>query len=167
MRAAHSRAGANNDQLWAALQTGIIDFVATDHSPAPPDLKQLASGDFTTAWGGIASLQLALPVLWTAARRRGADLSDLARWLSANPARLAGQAARKGRIAAGFDADLIVFDPDARFVVSAEMLHHKHKVSPYICQELTGVVAQTWLKGQLVFEAAAVTHPNQGEFLTR
>ena len=90
------RERANNEQLWQALQSGLIDFVATDHSPAPPALKHLASGDFAQAWGGIASLQLALPVLWTAARPRGATLPDLARWLSANPAKLAGQAGRKG-----------------------------------------------------------------------
>ncbi|MET4075328.1 allantoinase AllB [Hymenobacter sp. UYCo722] len=161
------REQVNNDQLWAALQTGIIDFVATDHSPAPPDLKQLASGDFTTAWGGIASLQLALPVLWTAARRRGADLSDMARWLSANPAKLAGQAGKKGQIAPGFDADLIVFDAEQTFVVREEMMEHKHKVSPYLWQELTGVVELTFLAGELVFQRPDFRHLNHGTFLTR
>ena len=157
----------NNDQLWAALQTGIIDFVATDHSPAPPDLKQLESGDFTTAWGGIASLQLALPVLWTAARRRGADLSDMARWLSANPARLAGQAGKKGQIAPGFDADLVVFDAEQTFEVREEMIQHKHKVSPYLWQELTGVVEMTFLAGELVFQRPDFLHLDHGTFLTR
>ena len=157
----------NNDQLWAALQTGIIDFVATDHSPAPPDLKQLESGDFTTAWGGIASLQLALPVLWTAARRRGADLSDMARWLSANPARLAGQAGKKGQIAPGFDADLVVFDAEQTFEVREEMIQHKHKVSPYLWQELTGVVELTFLAGELVFRRPDFLHLDHGTFLTR
>jgi allantoinase len=161
------REKANNDQLWAALQAGIIDFVATDHSPAPPDLKQLASGDFTTAWGGIASLQFALPVLWTAARQRGATLPDLARWLSENPARLIGQSHRKGRIAAGYDADLIVIDPEKSFVLREDMVLHKHKVSPYICQELWGVVEQTFLAGKQVVEHAAITHLNQGNILTR
>ncbi|GAB3579574.1 amidohydrolase family protein [Hymenobacter daeguensis] len=161
------REKANNDQLWAALQAGIIDFVATDHSPAPPDLKQLASGDFTTAWGGIASLQLALPVLWTAARRRGAGLNDMARWLSENPAKLAGQAQKKGRIAPGFDADLIVFDPEQTFVVREEMIRHKHKVSPYICQELAGVIELTFLKGEEVFRHPSFTHLRHGEILTR
>ena len=161
------REKANNDQLWAALQAGIIDFVATDHSPAPPDLKQLASGDFTTAWGGIASLQLALPVLWTAARRRGATLSDMARWLSANPAKLAGQSQRKGQIAVGFEADLIAFDAEKAFVVSAEMIEHKHKVSPYICQELWGVVEQTFLRGERVFQHPDFFHLNHGQLLTR
>ncbi|HEX8327744.1 MAG TPA: allantoinase AllB [Hymenobacter sp.] len=161
------REKANNDQLWAALQSGIIDFVATDHSPAPPDLKQLESGDFATAWGGIASLQLALPVLWTAARRRGATLPDLARWLSENPAKLAGLSQRKGKIAPGFDADLVVLDPEKTFVVSEEMIQHKHKVSPYICQELAGVVELTFMGGEQVYQRPAFTHLNQGKLLTR
>ncbi|UOQ97130.1 allantoinase AllB [Hymenobacter sp. 5317J-9] len=161
------REKANNDQLWAALQSGIIDFVATDHSPAPPDLKQMASGDFTTAWGGIASLQFALPVLWTAARQRGATLSDIVKWLSANPAKLASQRQRKGQIAVGFDADLIVFDPEKTFEVTEDLIQHKHKVSPYICQELAGVVELTLMRGEQVFRRPNVLRPNHGELLTR
>ena len=161
------RERTNNAQLWAALQAGVIDFVATDHSPAPPDLKQLASGDFASAWGGIASLQLALPVLWTAARPRGATLADMARWLSQHPAKLAGQSRKKGQIALGFDADLLVFDAEKTFVVTADLLQHKHKVSPYICEELTGVVEQTFLKGTPVYQRPAFAHLNHGEFLTR
>ncbi|GGF08925.1 allantoinase [Hymenobacter cavernae] len=161
------REKANNDQLWEALQTGIIDFVATDHSPAPPDLKQLESGDFTTAWGGIASLQLALPVLWTAAQKRGATLPDLARWLSKNPAKLIGQAHRKGRIAKGYDADFVVLDVEQSFQVTADMIHHKHNVSPYIGQQLRGVVEQTFLKGQLVYHRPTFLQLNQGEIITR
>ncbi|MBC6607008.1 allantoinase AllB [Hymenobacter sp. BT188] len=157
----------NNDELWGALQAGIIDFVATDHSPAPPDLKQLKSGDFTTAWGGIASLQLALPVLWTAAQKRGANLTDLVRWLSTNPAKLIGQQARKGQIAEGFDADLLVLESDQTFTVTADMLQHRHKVSPYIGQELRGVVTQTFLKGRQVYDHPNFTHLNQGEIITR
>jgi allantoinase len=161
------REKANNDQLWQALQAGIIDFVATDHSPAPPDLKQLESGDFTTAWGGIASLQLALPVLWTAARQRSATLPDLARWLSENPAKLIGQAHRKGKIARGYDADFLVLDADQSFRVSAEMLHHKHNVSPYVGQQLRGVVERTFLKGELVYERPTFTQLNQGQIISR
>ncbi|MGY2133578.1 allantoinase AllB [Hymenobacter sp. HD11105] len=161
------RGRANNDQLWQALQSGIIDFVATDHSPAPPDLKQLESGDFTTAWGGVASLQLALPVLWTTAQKRGADLTDLARWLSTNPAKLIGQQNRKGQIAKGYDADLLVLAPDQTFTVTADMLHHRHKVSPYIGQELRGVVEQTFLKGCAVYIRPNFTHLSEGEIITR
>lgn len=161
------REKANNEQLWQALQDGIIDFVATDHSPAPPNLKQLESGDFTTAWGGIASLQLALPVLWTAAQKRGAGLADLTRWLSANPAKLIGQQSRKGQIAKGYDADLLVLEPEQNFTVTADMLHHRHKVSPYIGQELRGLVTQTFLRGRQVYECPNFTHLNQGEIITR
>ncbi|MBD2721743.1 allantoinase AllB [Hymenobacter armeniacus] len=161
------REKANNDQLWAALQRGVIDFVATDHSPAPPDLKQMDSGDFTTAWGGIASLQFALPVLWTAARQRGASLNDLAKWLSENPAKLAGQHQHKGKIAVGFDADLLVLDPEKTFEVTADLIRHKHKVSPYICQELAGVVELTFLGGEQVYQRPNALRLNHGNFLTR
>ena len=106
-------------------------------------------------------------MLWTAARRRGADLGDLARWLSANPAKLAGQAGKKGRIAPGFEADLIVFDAEQTFVVREEMIQHKHKVSPYIWQELTGVVEMTFLAGELVFRRPDFLHLAHGTFLTR
>jgi len=161
------RERANNEQLWRALRSGLIDFVATDHSPAPPDLKQLASGNFATAWGGIASLQLALPVLWTAARQRGATLLDLARWLSEHPARLIGQAHRKGRIAAGYDADLLVLDAGKTFTVTEALLHHRHKVSPYLGQELAGVVTHTFLAGEEVFRHPDFLHLNRGQLLRR
>ncbi len=161
------RERANNEQLWQALQSGLIDFVATDHSPTPPDLKQLASGDFASAWGGIASLQLALPVLWTAARPRGAILPDLARWLSTNPARLIGQSHRKGQIISGYDADLLVLAAEKKFVVTEALLHHRHKVSPYLGCELAGVVTHTFLAGEEVFRHPDFLHLNRGQLLTR
>jgi len=157
------RERANNEQLWQALQSGLIDFVATDHSPAPPDLKQLETGDFTTAWGGIASLQLALPVLWTAAQPRGATLPDLVRWLSTNPAKLAGQAACKGRIAPGFDADLLVLNPEETFEVTEQLLLHRHKVSPYLGRTLRGVVERTFLRGVEVSRHPNFQHLQQGQ----
>jgi len=161
------REQANNEQLWQALQSGLLDFVATDHSPAPPDLKQLASGDFATAWGGIASLQLALPVLWTAARARGASLSDLARWLSTNPAKLIGQAHCKGQLTKGYDADLLVLAANQTFTVTEALLHHRHKVSPYLGRELAGVVTHTFLAGEEVFRHPDFLHLNRGQFVTR
>jgi allantoinase len=156
----------NNDQLWIALRDGIIDFVATDHSPAPPDLKLLQRGDFMKAWGGIASLQLALPVLWTAARQRGFAITDIARWLSEKPAQLAGLSHRKGRIATGYDADLIVWDPQNSFTVSEEVLQHKHKMTPYLHKELYGVVEQTYLGGLKVFENGTISQLNAGKLIT-
>lgn len=156
----------NNEQLWQALQDGIIDFVATDHSPAPPAMKEIGSGNLMKAWGGIASLQLALPVLWTAARKRNIPVARMASWLCEKPAILPGLQKSKGRIAKGFDADLVVWDPDKTFRVTAKALHHKHKITPYINQELYGVVEQTWLAGQLIFEQGHFPVLNKGKIIT-
>jgi allantoinase len=155
----------NNEQLWQALQEGIIDFVATDHSPAPPAMKEISSGNLMKAWGGIASLQLALPVLWTAARKRNIPVANMASWLCEKPAILPGLQKSKGRIAKGFDADFVVWDPDKSFRVTAEALHHKHKITPYINQELYGVVKQTWLAGQLIFEQGTFPVLNKGKII--
>ena len=155
----------NNDQLWTALRDGIIDFVATDHSPAPPDLKQMQSGDFMKAWGGIASIQLALPVLWTAAQQRGFSIVDIARWLSEKPAQLAGLSSCKGQIIKGYDADLIVWNPEKSFVVSEDILEHKHKMTPYLHEELLGAVEQTYLAGVPVFANGKVVEVNAGKII--
>jgi allantoinase len=114
-------------------------------------MKQLESGNFKTAWGGIASLSMALPVMWTEAERRGFTLADIARWMSEEPARLAGCHSHKGQIAAGHDADFVVFDPEAEFLVTAASLHHRHAVSPYLGEKLLGVVKATYLRGAPVF----------------
>lgn len=157
----------NNDQLWQALRDGVIDFVATDHSPAPPDLKQLGSGNFMTAWGGIASLQLALPVLWTAAQERGCSVIDIANWLSEKPSHLAGLSRKKGKIAKGYDADLVVWNPAQSFTVSESLLHHKHKMTPYLNEELYGTVEQTYLRGEKVFDNGQFIRLNGGKPITR
>lgn len=154
----------NNEQLWQALKEGIIDFVATDHSPATPELKELESGDFTKAWGGIASIQFALPVLWTAAKQRSFALTDVCRWLCTNPAILIGQQNKKGIIAEGWDADLIVWNPEERFVVTEDIIHHKHKVTPYLGRELLGVVKQTYLNGIKVYDEGKM-QLNNGKLL--
>lgn len=146
------RGAKNRDGLWQALLEGVIDFVITDHSPCTPGLKRPETGDFEAAWGGIASLQLGLPAVWTEARRRGADLSALFRWMSAAPADFAGLAGRKGRIAQGFDADLVVLDPDRELTVSAEQLFFRHKISPYVGRRLTGSVRSTLLRGACVYD---------------
>src|SRR5438552_5943558 len=142
----------NNEKLWTALKDGVIDFVATDHSPSTPDLKKLETGDFTKAWGGIASLQFSLPVLWTSARRRNCSIVDMAKWLAEKPAVLAGIQKSKGKIQKGFDADLVVWDPEKKFVVTEGIIHHKHKITPYLNEELYGVVEQTWLGGKKVYD---------------
>lgn len=145
------RSHENREKLWQGLREGVIDLVATDHSPCPPSMKQLGTGNFKTAWGGIASLSMALPVMWTEASRRGFALEDIARWMAQGPAELAGCGSRKGRIAAGCDADFVVFDPEAELVVTPERLHHRHPVSPYMGERLRGVVKATYLRGTPVF----------------
>jgi allantoinase len=146
------RDAANREALWRALDEGVIDFVVSDHSPCTPALKQIESGDFERAWGGIASLQLGLPALWTQARRRGFGLEPLARWMCAEPARFAGLEGRKGAIAPGHDADFVAWDPDARFDAVPEALHQRHPLTPYLGRELDGVVETTWLRGRVVFD---------------
>jgi allantoinase len=160
------REKANNEKLWQALKDGIIDFVATDHSPAPPGMKELVSGDFMKAWGGISSIQFALPVLWTAAKKRGGDLNDIARWLCEKPA-LLPQLKTKGRIAKGYDADFVIWDPEATFTVTENLIYHKHKITPYLNEELYGVVEQTWLSGEKVFDEGKFLHLNKGKLELR
>jgi allantoinase len=147
----------NREALWRGLQEGVIDFVVTDHSPCTPALKGKERGDFSAAWGGIASLQLGLPAVWTEARRRGLGLTEIAGWMSARPSALAGLGRRKGRIAPGYDADLVIWDPDAEIAVDAELLYARHKVSPYLGQRLMGLVEATLLRGQLVYDGEG--HP--------
>jgi allantoinase len=141
------RERANSELLWDGLRAGMIDCVVSDHSPCPPELKRQADGDFAAAWGGIASLQLALSVAWTSGRERGCSVVDVASWMSAAPAEIAGLPA-KGAIAAGRDADMVAFAPDASFVVEPGLLRHRHKLTPYAGQRLTGVVRRTWLRGR-------------------
>jgi allantoinase len=141
------RDAGNRDALWAGLEDGTIDCIVSDHSPCPPQLKGLDSGDFGAAWGGIASLQLTLPAVWTEARRRGHTLRDVARWMAAGPARIAGLS-RKGAIAVGRDADLVVFAADEAFTVDPAKLHHRHPLTPYAGRRLEGVVQATWLRGE-------------------
>ena len=133
----------------AGLEAGVIDCVVCDHSPCPPALKRKESGDFGAAWGGIGSLQLGLAAVWTVARRRGRTLADVARWMAAAPAALAGLSG-KGVIAAGYDADLVAFDPDAAFTVRGADLQHRSPVTPYEGRVLDGSVRQVWLRGQVI-----------------
>jgi allantoinase len=157
------RYAPNREALWRALEDGVIGGIVSDHSPCPAGLKRLPAGDFRTAWGGIASLQVALPAVWTVARKRGRSLSDVARWMSAFPASLAGLDGLKGCIAPGADADLVAFDPDATFTVRATDLLHKNPVTPYDGRTLTGVVRRTWLHGAEVTPDG----PRHGRLLRR
>jgi allantoinase len=153
------RGAANREALWGALADGIIDIIATDHSPCPPAMKRREEGRWDLAWGGISSLGLALPVIWTALVRRGlgsiAGLQLLGKWMSAGPARLAGLEGRKGAFTSGADADIVVFDPDAEWTVAKRHLHFRHKLSPYLGVQLRGQVQETWLRGAPVYTHCA------------
>ncbi|MQA02689.1 MAG: allantoinase AllB [Streptosporangiales bacterium] len=140
------RDAANREALWARLADGALDCVVSDHSPCPPELKQ---GGLANAWGGISSLQLGLSVVWTHARTRGHQLTDVVRWMADAPARLAGLAG-KGRIAVGCDADLVAFAPEQAWVVTPAALHHRHPGTPYANHRLVGRTRRTWLRGRPV-----------------
>ncbi|GAB7037630.1 MULTISPECIES: allantoinase AllB [Catenuloplanes] len=140
------RDAGNRDALWAALADGVIDLIVSDHSPCTPELKRADTGDFAAAWGGIASLQLGLPLVWSQARERGHSLSDVVRWMATNPAALAGLDT-KGRLAPGADADLVALDPDTTQRVDVHRLQHRNPVSPYHDRIVTGVVLGSWLRG--------------------
>ena len=145
------RSRENREKLWQGLREGVIDLVATDHSPCAPEMKRLGERSFRTAWGGISSLSLALPVMWSEAHARGFTLSDIARWMAEGPALLAGCETRKGRIAKDFDADFVVFEPEAEFIATEDGLFYRHRVSPYLGERLRGVVKATYLRGNCVF----------------
>jgi len=145
------RSRENCEKLWQGLREGVVDLVATDHSPCPPEMKRLDERNFRTAWGGISSLSLALPVMWTEASGRGFTLIDIARWMAEGPARLAGCESHKGRLAKDFDADFVVFEPEAEFIAREEHLAYHHRVSPYLGERLRGVVKATYLRGKCVF----------------
>ena len=161
------RSRENRERLWQGLKDGIIDLVATDHSPCPPAMKRLDERNFKTAWGGIASLSLALPLMWTEASQRGFMLTDLTRWMAEAPSRLAGCHARKGRIAEGYDADFVVFEPEAEFVVTEDRLYYRYPVSPYLGEKLRGVVKATYLRGQPMFSDGKFSGEAKGREVCR
>jgi len=142
----------NREKLWEAIADGTIDMVVSDHSPCTPALKLQETGDFMDAWGGIAALQFGLPVMWTNLRSRGFGLSDLTRLMSAMPAKLAGLDHRKGRLAAGYDADIVVWNPEREFEVVTEIIQHRHKLTPYSGLKLYGVVEAAYVGGRRVFD---------------
>jgi allantoinase len=157
------RGASDRDALWRGLTDGTLDLVATDHSPAPPAMKRPdGTGDFVAAWGGIASLELSLAAVWTRLRAFGAPLSTLARWMSEAPAALAGFADSKGRIAPGFDADLVVWDPDGKVRVDSMKLQQRHKLTPYAGRTLAGRVETTFVGGERVWDRGRLTRAYGG-----
>ncbi|XP_058493475.1 allantoinase, mitochondrial [Solea solea] len=145
------RGAENRELLWSALRDGHIDMVVSDHSPCTPDLKNMQSGDFTQAWGGISSLQFGLPLFWSSASKRGFQPSDVVRLLSQETARLCGLDQQKGSLSPGYDADLVVWDPEREFEISEADIHHKNKITPYLGMRLRGSVRATVLRGRLVY----------------
>jgi len=152
----------NRERLWQGLREGLIDTIGSDHSPAPPELKHLATGDVFRAWGGIASLQLSLPAVWTEARRRGFTINDVTGWMARRPAALVGLAGSKGEISPGRDADLVVFDPDSSFTVDPAALLHRHRATPYEGRILCGRVETTYLRGSAVYQCGQCSASPRG-----
>lgn len=150
------RERAQREALWRGLKEGVLDLVASDHSPAPAELKSLKEGNFAKAWGGIAGLQVQLPAVWAGANKHGCGLAEVARWMCEAPARLAGIENQKGGIASGMDADFIVLDPDADWTVRGSELEHRHKATPYDGQRVRGIVHATFVRGKQVFASGDV-----------
>jgi allantoinase len=159
------RERVHREALWNALRDDDLDLIASDHSPCPPSLKLTAEGDFLRAWGGISSIQLSLAAVWSCTPAHGGTVAEIARWMSEHPARLAGIDRRKGRIAQGYDADFVVWDPDEEFTVQSNQLYHRHKLTPYEGMRLRGVVHETWLRGERVYDRGEFPHTARGELL--
>lgn len=159
------RAFGHREALWSGLRRGTLSLVASDHSPAPPALKCIDSGDFLAAWGGIASLELSLAAVWSGGVTRGFTVVDLARWMSEGPARLAGLDGRKGAIRVGSDADFVVWDPDARFEVAPDRLQQRHKTTPYAGRTLRGVIRSTYVRGVAVWHEGMLANARSGHLL--
>ena len=161
------RDSRNNKGLWTALGNGAIDFVVSDHSPSPPAMKCMDTGNFFDAWGGISSLQVGLPVVWTQLSGRNYSLKHLVRWMCSGPAHLAGLETHKGAIAVGYDADIVIWNPEKRFIVRPKMLHHRHKLTPYLNEPLRGVVETTFLRGEMIYDRGRFLGTPQGALLRR
>jgi allantoinase len=145
------REQANQEHLWQALKEDVISFIVSDHSPCTPQLKHIDSGDIEKAWGGISALQFGLPLIWTEAKQRGFSLVDLSRLMSFETADFAGLSKIKGQIVPGRHADFCVFDDQAHYQITTEMIKHKHKITPYVGKTVCGKILQTYLRGQLVY----------------
>jgi allantoinase len=165
------RDSRNNKSLWSALGSGTIKFIVSDHSPSPPAMKRLSTGDFFKAWGGISSLQLCLPVIWTRMgarlRARKDALENLVLWMCGGPAWLAGLEGHKGAIALGYDADIVVWNTEKRFIVRPKMLQHRHKLTPYANHTLRGVVEATFLRGEMIYDRGRFLGAPRGALLRR
>jgi allantoinase len=159
------RDAANREALWEGLREGLIDTIGSDHSPCPPELKQLETGDFGKAWGGISSLQWTLSTVWTGARKRGFSLEDVVRWTSATPAQLLGLDGQVGALLAGKDANFVIWEPEQEFEVTSQTNYHRHKLTPYEGRHLFGRVRRTVLRGQTVYDDGTFTSELKGRVI--
>ncbi|HRI41344.1 MAG TPA: amidohydrolase family protein, partial [Bacteroidia bacterium] len=158
------RDAANNQLLWDALTDHTLDFIVTDHSPAPPETKELDSGDLKAAWGGIASIQFSLPVVWTLAKQRKNTLEEVAAWMSTRVADFLGLP-KKGRLQVGADADLVIWSPDKKMKINRNNIQFRHKVTPYEGEMVFGVVEQTWVNGELAYDRGGFVSSPPGKIL--
>jgi allantoinase len=155
----------NQESLWQALRDGTIDMIVSDHSPCPPEMKLRETGDFLKAWGGISSLQLRLPAVWTAARKREFSISQVLEWLCRAPAKLVGLEGRKGSLIPGADADVVVWNSEQQFRVEPQTIHHRHKLTPYNGQQLLGVAQSTFVRGRKVYDGGELIGEPEGILL--
>lgn len=157
----------NRERLWRAVADGLIDLIASDHSPCPPEMKCTAAGDFMRAWGGISSLQIGLPIMWTQMKHRGHSLARLSEWMCSAPVRLAGLSGKKGALEAGCDADIVIWNPEENFVVDTSKLLQRHKLTPYAGLSLNGVVETTFVRGVKVYDRGIINPLPAGAVLLR
>jgi allantoinase len=161
------RENANREQLWNGLEDGTLDFIVSDHSPCTPSLKHIDTGDLEHAWGGISSLQFGLSIIWTEARQRGYKLSQVMDWMATRPAIFAGMSGTKGKICPGYDADFIIFDDEAEYTITADLIKYRHKITPYEGRKVRGSIASTYLRGQKIFEAGKILGTPVGQTILR
>jgi len=161
------RENDNREQLWQGLKEGVIDFIVSDHSPCTPELKYIDSGDIEKAWGGISALQFGLPLIWTEAKERGYQLTDVSHWMSAQTARFIGMDHIKGQIKAGYDADIVIFDDEKEVLITNEMIKHKNKITPYQGRTVVGEIQATYLRGHKIYGDGQFIDSPQGRPLLR
>lgn len=161
------RGKENNEKLWEALLEGTLDFVASDHSPAPPEMKEIESGHFKKAWGGISGLQFGLPLIWTFGRKRGFSISKIAQLLAENPAKLPGLENQKGKLEPGFDADIVVWNPESQFTIEEAKIQHRHKITPYQGMELYGEVLWTIVGGKTAWQSGQFSEKPPGVIIVK
>lgn len=161
------RENSNRNRLWEGLSDGIIDFIVSDHSPCTPQLKHLDTGNFDSAWGGIAGLQFGLPVIWTELSARGLGVSELSHWLSTATSNFLNLTGKTGKIEKGADADLVVWDPNSEFTLKEDQIFHRHKVTPYLGKKLKGIVKKTFVRGNKVYDLGVFSSVPKGTEVNR